>query len=110
MTTWIELKTENGAPHPDADALATSPLAVLLLAQLRENEDVFGSILPITVYVCDSMDSAVTHLSPDSMNKWVPLTPLRFPAQWFRENPLSAPAEEFIRAVIADFTARNKQK
>jgi hypothetical protein len=56
------------------------------------------------------MDSAITHLSPDSMNKWVPLTPLRFPAQWFRENLLSAQAEKFIRAVIADFTARQRQK
>lgn len=110
MTTWIELKNEDGAKHPDSDLLEKSPLAALLLALLRENEDVFGSIHPITLYVCDSMDSAVTHLAPDSMNKWVPLTPLRFPAQWFRENPLSAQAEKFIRAVIADFTARQRQK
>ena len=110
MTTWIDLKTEQGSPHPDADALAKSPLAVLLLALLRENEDVFGSIHPITVYVCDSMDSAITLLSSDSMNKWVPLTPLRFPAKWFREDPLSAQAEEFIRTVIADFTTRQRRK
>lgn len=110
MTTWIELKTENGANHPDAASLAKSPLAVLLLTLLRENEDVFGSIHPITVYVCDSMDSAIAHLSSDSMKKWVPPIPLRFPAQWFRENPLPAQAEKFIRTVIADFTERQRKK
>jgi hypothetical protein len=110
MTTWIELKTETGAKHPEADVLADSALVRLLLALLRENEDVFGSINPVTVYVCDSMDSAITHLAPDALGKWVPMTPLRFPAAWFREEPLSPQAEKFIRAVITDFTARQRTK
>jgi hypothetical protein len=37
MTTWIELKTEDGAKHADADLLKKSHLAVFLLALLREN-------------------------------------------------------------------------
>lgn len=110
MTTWIELKTEAGAKHPESDSLASSPLALLLLTLVRENNDVFGYSAPITVYVCDLLDSANTNLSPDSINNCVSLTPLRFPAQWFRDNPLSSKAEQFIRAVINDFTARQRKK
>lgn len=110
MTTWIELKTETGAKHPETDVLTTSALARLLLALLHQNEDVFGPIHPVTVYVCDSMDSAITHLAPDSLGKWVPMTPLHFPAAWFRDDPLSSHAEKFIREVITDFTVRQRAK
>ena len=110
MTTWIEFRSETGQKHPDGDILATSPLACLLLKLLRDNEDVFGSHHPITIQVCDSLDAAFTHLSPDPVGSWVPMTPLRFPAAWFREDPLSKQADSIIRAVIADYTARQRNK
>lgn len=67
MITWIEFKTETGQKHPDSEALAISPLALLLLQLIRENEDVFGAYHPIKIHLCNSMNVAITHLSPDSV-------------------------------------------
>ena len=110
MTTWITFRKETGAAHPDAETLKVSPLALLLLTLLRNNEDVFGAHHPITVNINDLSGEAVTQLSPDDEETLVQLTPLRFPAVWFRENPLPEEARKFIQGKFAVFTAEQRKK
>ncbi len=109
MVTWIDFKAANGSQHPEAEALKKSPLAQLILDNLRKHQDVFGDINAPTIYLSDDGSLGQMFLAPDSRGKWVPITCVPVNLDMFKEDPLSDPLRQAVNQFFEDYTKKQTQ-